>query len=186
MLSLDDNQRAILAERATNPVYLISTMWQDAAARWSTQGDRVVDGLAYQGGIAGVRGADNWRSADITIVPTATDTDWLLTGAWRGQPCTISLLPYRVRPGIVDDGYFEDGYGFFGTEEIGAPVLLLDGVMSAAEYSGSGPITITIRHQATVGRMAPRTKLLPPICNSLPAPGTKFTWASEVYILEAR
>lgn len=41
--------------------------------------------------------------------------------------------------------------------------------------------------EATVDdEVAPRTRLIPPICNHLPAPGTKFTWAGEVYILEAR
>jgi len=31
-----------------------------------------------------------------------------------------------------------------------------------------------------------KAQIGPPVFNHLPVPGTKFTWAGEVYILEAR
>lgn len=186
MLTLDANQRAILESARTSPVYLISTRWAAAAARWSTIGDMVVDGHTYSGGIAGVRSADDWRTASISIVPDQTSADWLLSGAWRGEPCDISLLPYRTVPGIVEDGYFEDGYGSFGDAEVADPIPLISGIISAGEYSGNGPITLSVRHRAQVGKWAPRIRLLPPITNHLPVPGTRFSWAGEAYILEAR
>ena len=185
MLSLSSIQQTILAQAATQPTYLVDIEWAGTTQRWSTRGDHEVGGITYTSGQIGVRGAANWRSASIALNPSAAHTTTMMAGDWVGSSCVISLLPIREHPQIIDEGYFADGYGFFGTE-IGDPIVLLNGVLSAAEYSGNGPITLSVRHQATVGKWAPRARLSPPICNHLPAPGTKFTWAGEVYILEAR
>jgi len=185
MLTLDHIQQVILAQTTTNPTYLVDIEWDGATQHWSTQGEHVVDGTTYTAGQIGVRGSDNWRSATLALNPSAAHTTAMMAGDWVGGSCTISLLPIREHPQIVDDGYFEDGYGFFGTE-VGDPITLLIGVLSAAEYSGNGPISLSVRNVGTTGRWAPRARLTPPICNHLPAPGTKFSWAGEVYILEGR
>jgi len=185
MLALDAIQQIIVARAATQPTYLVDITWGGEEQRWSSRGDHVVDGVSYTGGQVSVRGAANWRTAGLAIVPTAENTAVMLSGDWVGAACDISLLPVMYHPQILEEGYVEDGYGFFGTE-VGDRILLLRGVIAAAEYSGDGPITLEIRHATTVGKWAPRTLLAPPTANHLPAPGTKFTWAGEVYILEAR
>lgn len=185
MLALSSIQQTIVDQAATQPTYLVDIEWAGATQHWSTRGDHVVSGVTYTAGQIAVRGATNWRAATIALNPSAAHTTTMMAGDWVGGDCAISLLPIREHPQIIDEGYFEDGYGFFGTE-IGDPIPLLIGVISAAEYSGNGPISLSIRHQATAGKWAPRTRLIPPICNHLPVPGTKSTWAGEVYILEAR
>ena len=185
MLTLSAIQEAILAQAATQPTYLVDINWGGGIQRWSTRGDHTVGGIAYTGGQIGVRGAANWRTASIALVPTAEHAATLALGDWIGASCVVSLYPIKYHPQIIEAGYVEASYGYIGTET-GATITLIDGVLSAGEYSGNGPITLSVRHWATVGRWAPRTRLSPPICNHLPAPGTTFTWAGEVYVLEAR
>lgn len=185
MLPLSSVQQSILEQASTQPTYLVDIEWDGESFSWSTRGEHIVAGAIYTSGDVGVRGAQSWRSASIAMVPTAENVQAMLVGDWVGNPCVISLLPIKYHPQIVVPGYAVEDYGFFGTET-GDPIILLDGVLCAAEYSGNGPITLSVRHRATMGQWAPRTRLSPPICNHLPTPGTTFTWAGETYTLEAR
>ena len=184
MLSLSSIQQTILAQSTTTPTYLVDLDWS-GTQRWSTRADHVVSGINYTGGEIGVRGAQDWRTAELSLNPSAGHAATLQLGSWRGAACSIWLLPYREHPQLLDDGYVEDGYGFFG-DEVGDPILLLQGQVTSAEYSGDGPIRLGVRHVAALQTPTPRVRLAPPICNHLPTPGTKFEWAGELYILEAR
>ena len=185
MLTLSSIQQTILAQSTTTPTYLVDLDWSGSTQRWSTRADHVVSGINYTGGEIGVRGAQDWRTAELSLNPSAGHAATLQLGSWRGAACSIWLLPYREHPQLLDDGYVEDGYGFFG-DEVGDPILLLQGQVTSAEYSGDGPIRLGVRHVAALQTPTPRVRLAPPICNHLPTPGTKFEWAGELYILEAR
>jgi hypothetical protein len=184
VLALDFTQQSILAQTTTTPTYLVDIEW-GGQRRWSTRADHTVAGITYTGGEIGVRGAQDWRTADLSLNPSAANTAILMSGSWRGAACTIRLLPFREHAQLVEEGYAEEGYGFFG-DEIADPILLLDGEVTSAGYSGNGAITLGVRHVGSITRPAPRTRIGPPAFNHLPTPGTKFTWAGEVYILDSR
>lgn len=185
MLALTEIQQIILAQPTSTPTYLVDIDWGGSTQHWSTRADHTVSGIDYTGGDIGLRGAQDWRTAELTLDPSAANTAVLQTGAWRGAACSIWLLPFREHPQLVEEGYAEDDYGFFG-DEIADPILLLQGQVTSAEYSGDNPIRLGVRHVASLRTPTPRVRLAPPICNHLPTPGTKFTWANELYILEAR
>lgn len=185
MLTLSAIQEAILAQAATQPTYLVDINWGGGTQHWSTRADHTVSGIDYTGGEIGVRGAQDWRTADLSLNPSAAHTAVLMSASWRGAACTIWLLPFREHPQLVEEGYAEDDYGFFG-DEVADPILLLDGEVTSAGYSGNGAITLGVRHVGSITRPAPRIRIGPPVFNHLPVPGTKFEWAGEVYILESR
>jgi len=184
MLTLATDQSTVLAQAATQPTYLVTATW-GGPVNWSTRAAHTIDGITYTPGEVSVRGARNWESATLAIAPSAASTAHFLSGDWVDTDCVISLYPYREHPGIVDAGYFADGYGAFDGIESGAPIVLLAGFLAGGQYSGDGPITLEVRHKSARPLWAPRTLIGPPIANHLPAPGTKFTWAGEVYILES-
>ena len=111
MLTLSAIQEAILAQAATQPTYLVDINWGGGIQRWSTRGDHTVGGIAYTGGSIGVRGASNWRTASIALVPTAAHTGTLSAGDWIGATCVVSLYPIKFHPQIIEAGYVEASYG---------------------------------------------------------------------------
>ncbi len=184
MLSLTEIQQIILAQPTSTPTYLVDIDWGGSTQHWSTRADHTVSGIDYTGGDIGLRGAQDWRTAELTLDPSAAHTAVLMSGSWRGADCTISLLPYREHPRLLAEGYVAAGYGFFG-DEIAEPVLLLEGSITSAGYTDTGSIMLGIRHVASITRAAPRLRVGAPTFNHLPTPGTVFTWAGETYVLEA-
>ena len=183
MRSTDTAQTALLAELVTAPIYLVELDF-GAGQEWlSTNGDQLVGATTYTGADVGVASLGNWQRASVRLLPTATRATQMIAGDWRGNACNIYLLPCVRYAQIIDDGYFEDGYMLQGTV-YGDPLLLLAGELVSANLGAKLEIGVT--HSALVSKICPRTRLAAPILNSLPAPGSQFTWGGAIYTLEAR
>lgn len=184
MITLDATQSKVLGYAATNPVYLLEIDW-GGIQLWSTNGEREVGVDLYTTGSVSVRGAQNWANASIAIPASPANTERLMSGDWRGKQCRVSLLPLKEHPPLIAPGYVLDGYGVIGTEQ-GEPILLLDGVLTAATYNGNDQINLDVRHQAVAGKWAPRTRVTREIAHHMPPPGTRYERGGEVYVLGAR
>ena len=183
MLNITASQQALLDEAVTLPIYLIDINFA-TGEYLSTNGDRTVGAITYLGGETGLSAAEDWATASVRMPASATRMQTLITGDWRGSSAKISLLPAINYPMRLESGYVEDGYARQGLV-IDDPILLINGVLTGAN-GDSDTITFEITHSARVGKWAPRIRLMPPICNWLPAPGTRLNWAGEVFVLEAR
>ena len=185
MLTITAEQSAPLSYSATNPVYLIEAYWGGEPRRWSTNGDHNIAEVLWAGGVAGLRSLVDGRAGSFALVPTEANVTAFLSRDWRGRECNIWLYPIRVWPELIAEDYVVEDYGILSTEA-GDPILLLDGIMTAAEQSGDGQISVSVVHAAQVNRWAPRHRLLPPVCNHLPAPGSTITWGGGSFTIEAR
>lgn len=183
MLSTTTSQLALINETVTKPIYLIDLQFP-AQEYLSTNGDQVVGAITYTGGEVGLSAEADWATASIRMPASPARMQALITGDWRGNPAKIYLLPAINYPMRLEDGYVADGYarqGFVADD----PILLLDGIITGAS-GDSNSVTIDITHTSRIGKWAPRIRLMPPICNWLPASGTRLTWAGEIFVLEAR
>ena len=183
MLSTTASQFALINETVTKPVYLIDLQFP-AQEYLSTNGDQVVGAITYTGGEVGLSAEAGWATASIRMPASTARMQALIMGDWRGNPAKIYLLPAINYPMRLESGYVEDGYARQGFV-VDDPILLLDGIITGAS-GDSGSITIDITHTSRIGKWAPRIRLMPPICNWLPASGTRLTWAGEIFVLEAR
>ena len=196
MLSTTASQLALINEAVTKPIYLIdlqfpnqeylSTNGDQVARVFVSQGDTIIDGpeILYSGGEIGLSAAADWATASVRVPASAARMQALITGDWRGNPAKIYLLPAIDYPMRIEAGYVADGYARQGFV-VDDLILLLDGIITGAS-GDSGSITIDITHASRIGKWAPRIRLMPPICNWLPASGTRLTWAGEIFVLEAR
>lgn len=183
MLSVTSGQSELINESVTKPIYLIDIEFP-TEEHLSTNGDQTVGAITYLGGEIGLSAAADWATASVRLPPSVARMQALITGDWRGKPAKIYLLPAVNYPQRLADGYVQPGYARDGFV-VDDPILLIDGVLTGAS-GDSGAITIEITHAGRVGKWAPRIRLMPPICNWLPAPGTRLSWAGEIFVLEAR
>ena len=196
MLNVTASQQALINESVTKPIYLIdlqfptqeylSTNGDQVSREFSLVGDVIIGGPAttYIGGEIGLSAAADWATASVRMPASVARMQALITGDWRGSPAKIYLLPAINYPMRLESGYIADGYARQGFV-VDSPILLLDGIITGAS-GDNGSITVDITHTSRIGKWAPRIRLMPPICNWLPAPGTRLNWAGEVFVLEAR
>lgn len=183
MLNVTASQQALLDEAVTKPIYLIDIEFPTPESL-STNGDQTVGAVTYIGGEIGLSAAADWATASVRLPPSAARVQTLIAGDWRGKSAQIYLLPAVDYPLRIVPGYVKAGYGRQGFV-VDDPILLIDGILTGASADASA-LTIEVTHRGRVGKWAPRIRLMPPICNWLPAPGTRLTWAGEVFVLEAR
>ena len=176
-------QDAVLAERFTRPIYLVEVAI-DGQEYLSTNGDVELDGIAYTGADVGLRSIENWSSAVVSLLPTPERVAQVVSQSWRYGRCRISLLPATYYPLLIQPGYVADGY-FIQGAVYGEAMLLVDGELTAASYSGDR-VEFTVASRVSVGRWLPAARIAPPLCNHLPKPGTTITWEGDRYTLEAR
>lgn len=183
MLDVTASQQALLDEAVTRPIYLIDLEFPTPLSL-STNGDQTVGAVTYLGGEIGLSAAADWATASVRMPPSVARMQILIAGDWRGKSAQIYLLPACNYPQRIAAGYVKDGYarqGFVTAD----PILLIDGILTGASADASA-LTVEITHRGRVGKWAPRIRLMPPICNWLPAAGTRLSWAGEVFVLEAR
>lgn len=183
MRTLDATQTTLLAEPSTAPIYLIDIDMGAGVERLSSNGDQVVGAISYTGAEIGVAAIDDWRRASLRLSPSSARAAQVITGAWRGTSCTISLLPCVRYPQIFEEGYVEAGYGVQGVT-YGDPIVLLSGLLVSAQLGDSLEVGVT--HPVLVAKTSPRIRMEKPVLNHMPAPGTQFVWGGETYTLEAR
>jgi hypothetical protein len=123
----------------------------------------VAQGGSYVSSDVRVTALNNWMSAQLEFDATTQQVGWVIGGDWVRASATISLLP-------------ADGV---------APVLLLSGIVTAAA-AGPDKVRYTVTHRGAAGRWTPRIRMTSAWLNHLPAPGTRFLWQGDTYILESR
>ena len=158
-------QRTILASDATAPIYLID-IDLTGEQHLSTNGTHLIDTTLYESGEVSLQSIDGFETARIFIPRTAERDAAILAGGWRGKECRIWLLPSE------------------GGEEPtqGERILLLDGVLDAAESLEWAEVTVV--HRAFLARWAPWIRIAPPIANHLPPAGSVLEWEGERVTLE--
>lgn len=177
------DQRALLSERATQPVYLVE-LFIAGEERFSTNGDRAIGVVSYPGSDIGLSAIDNWQSASIKLRATPARVAQMLSQVWRYGYCRISLLTAMEYPQWLQSDYVEESYAIQGRYQA-EPILLLDGELTGAAMS-SDKVEFTVSHRVTVGRWLPALRIDPPLCNHLPRPGEVIVWENEKFTLEAR
>lgn len=184
MRTLDATQESLVQSKTTKPIFLIE-MNYTGVEYLSTNGDITVDGIAYTGSDIGLSGSQDWTRATIKLVPTPDRVSDMLSGAWRRGTCKISLLPVIEFPRIFEEGYVENDqdYALQGTV-VGEPILLIDGLLTAGQYSQE--LTLTVTHKSLVGMWTPRLRITNEWCNHLPQPGTQLKWQGDIFTLESR
>lgn len=183
MLNVTASQQVLLDEAVTKPIYLIDIEFPTPQSL-STNGDQTVGANTYLGGEIGLSAAADWATASVRMPPSVARMQTLIAGDWRGKSAQVYLLPAVNYPQRIAAGYVKAGYGRQGFV-VDDPILLIDGILTGASADASA-LTVEITHRGRVGKWAPRIRLMPPICNWLPAAGTRLSWAGEIFVLEAR
>lgn len=122
-----------------------------------------ITSVAYAASDVRVSAMSNWMEAALEFAADADEVGIVTGGDWVRAPCAIYLLPASG----VD------------------PVLLLDGVVTAAAANAER-VRYTVTHRAAAGRWTPRVRMTSQWLRHLPAPGTRFLWQGDTYILESR
>lgn len=182
MRQANEVQALILSKKETIPIYLVEL--GDGSEFLSTNGDRVVGGSTYIGGDLNLSAVNDWSTANISLAPTPERIAWMLSGAWRGIGCRISLFPGAHFTTYSLDYYSED-YLFQG-DCFSDPILLMPGKLSGGRVSGDGRVEFNVVHVSRTARWAPPFRIGPPWCNHLPRAGEVITWAGERFIVEAK
>ena len=183
MRDLPTTTTALLGERSTKPIYLIDLAFP-TLEHLSTNGDHTIDGVTYLGGNIGLSAARDWVSATLTLPPDPARVTTLIEGGWRGGEASIWLYPAVDYPQLIAPGYVAEGYGHQGFVA-DDPVLLMVANITAAAADGDA-VRLDLAHKYRGTKWAPGIRLLPPISNYLPAPGTVIAWGGENWVLEAR
>lgn len=183
MREVSAGQLAALSQDTTRPIYLVDLLFSGEPEFLSTNGNRLVGNEQYVGGDIAVAGVGDWTQASIRLTPTPARVSALLNDAWRGTACRVWLLPVSKLFQFWAEDYAVEDYGHQGATQH-EPILLLDGVLTAGRLSDS--LELEVAHRALLRRWTPRLRAAPPVCNHMPAPGSRVEWQGEVFTLESR
>lgn len=161
MRTLDPAVEAELAKAVTAPGYLIE-IDTVPPARFSTRGSLVFGGNYFIGGASVSQVAPGSTKAEITLPNHDNTGSSLVLGiGLEDTPVRIYAI-YGDAPAVRDE--------------------LWRGVVDGAEITLRWA-KLTCEAAARAGGTLPDVTLSPPLCNHLPAPGTKFYWGGEYYTL---
>lgn len=159
--------------------YLISTTL-DEPVRYSTLGDINVNGEMYRGGTVRDLTSQDWSTCSFRIAnPRGALTPFMLSGAWRDQPVTVSIASIE-QGDFFEPGFFVDG--FFANYAV-TTMTLFEGVLSSA--SSIAPM-ITLQCVRSAGLFVPAWRVGRPVFNHLPVPGSTITWQGQTITIESR
>lgn len=186
MRNLTPEQEGLVIGTVTKPTFLVELQF-DTTEYLSTNGDVTVDTVTYTGSDVGITGVSDWTSGTIKLVPNTSRVAEVIEGGWLNNPCKISLLPISNNRQLMEEGYVEELYAYDGIVQED-PILLLDGVLTAANIStgDNGTVNLTVSHKAFVGQWTPRLRMTNQFLNFLPEAGSQFTWEGDLFTLEAR